>query len=64
MPEQAEEENEQYNNGVVHAKECKVCLDSLETLVEGGGEVESMRLNHLLPWSSCRQPPFDPFFCK
>lgn len=43
MPEQAEEENEQYDNGVVHAKEYNVCHDSLETLVEGRGKVESMR---------------------
>ena len=50
MPEQAEEEDEENYNDVVHAKIGGVGSDSLKCFGKAGRNGERPELDHFLPW--------------
>lgn len=60
MPQEAEKENKQHDDGVVHSEVGDVGADPSQGVAEVGGEAEGVKAEHDIPWAAGAEAGFDP----
>lgn len=62
MPEEAEEQNHEEDDGVIHTEVREIGSDPSESVVEVGRESEGAVIGHEPPWAAVAEAVFEALF--